>query len=87
MTAATLERQRRAWRRRARLACDCSAPCRCALHARPTRLRVEAYASAVALLDALGNPAAPLRAELAALARRGGPEAALAERVARRWTP
>ena len=73
------------WARRIRLDCGCTLPCRCDYKARPTPKRVDAYAAAVAWLDGLGIPAAPLRPELDALARRGGAERALAEAVRGRW--
>lgn len=82
MSAATL---RRDWRRRIWLSCGCTEPCRCHYRNHPTPKRVEAYAEAVALLDSLGYPAAPLAAELAALRRRGGIDRELAVAVERRW--
>ena len=85
VTASTLDRERRAWRRRGRLDCGCTIPCRCEWKSRPSLKRTDAYADAVLWLDAHGLPAAALAPELAALARRGGAEAALAESVSRRW--
>jgi hypothetical protein len=82
VSAATL---RALWARRPRLACGCSPPCRCELHARPSRQRVDGYAAAVRWLGAHGVGAAPLGPELAALARRGGADAELAEAVRGRW--
>ena len=82
MTAVDL---RRDWRRRLRLDCGCTLPCRCDDKAQPSPGLVDAYAHAVAMLDDLGYPAAPLLPEIEVLLRHGAEERRMVAAVLRRW--
>ena len=76
--------RRRDWRRRIGLDCDPRLPCRCDDTMHPSPVLVDAYATAVAMLDDLGYPAAPLLPEIEALLYYGAKERRLAASVLRR---
>jgi len=81
-----LQRQRRAWRRKPRLECGCSEPCRCDYRNNPSEKRVDGYRDTIEHLAEHGLGAAALSPELRALWRRGGSDRQLAEQINDRWT-
>ena len=72
------------WRRRPRLDCGCTEPCRCEHRDHPTEKRVDAYRDAVDHLAEHRLAGAALTPECRALCRRGSRE--WAEAVMRRWS-
>ena len=83
---AAADRSRHYWRRRPRLACGCTEPCRCALRDRPTSKRVDGYRDALDHLAEHGLAGAALLPECRRLWSRGGSDRVLAEQIVRRWS-
>lgn len=84
--SATLEQQARLWRRRPRLDCGCTDPCRCDYRDNPTEKRAQAYRETIEHLDRHGMLAAALLPELRMLWHHGGADRDVAESLMRRWS-